>query len=639
MRRLSQTILTCSFVLSCWCLTAADDAQITTLVSGDSLNIRKFLHIRSAVHPTQLPAPSLSPDGRRLSFVSSITGRPQLWVVDTEGGWPQQLTFGESVTFHHWSENGKRIVYAADREGNEREGYSLISPDGLHEEELLPASSAFRSFGAFADNGRQIIYAVSSLTDDNTSIKKMELNSKKEEELYRGSLGIEVKSISPNGKYVIFTEVRGEDANSVSLLSTETGQVKTLFDPAERSIYRSFSWKPTSDGFYMVTNHGRNVAGVAVYDLSKEELTFVATPSDEVDLAELSKDGRFIAWTVNDGGFSKLKLRDLRSRSTVPSPNIPDGVICHLVWASESSTLAIALSGPQVPGDIWTWKIAENELYRSTNSTTAGIDMARMVIPEQHSYATRDGLDIHGLLYRPKAKSKSQHPPVVVKVHGGPTMQARPVFDPIVQYLLTRGFAVFEPNFRGSTGYGKQFTRLNDQQLRNGELTDLEDALGYLSTIGIDAKRAAIMGRSYGGYLSMAAISRLPAQFKAAVAAAGISDWPRALRGVTTPDLKASDRTEYGDVEVPKDLAFLQSISPLNHAKNAKAPVLLVHGINDARCPVSHSDDFAEAVKSGGGIVQYLRFDDEGHQIKKLKNRLKAYEQIASFLETHLKLD
>jgi dipeptidyl aminopeptidase/acylaminoacyl peptidase len=223
-----------------------------------------------------------------------------------------------------------------------------------------------------------------------------------------------------------------------------------------------------------------------------------------------------------------------------------------------------------------------------------------------------------------------------MSVHGGPTAQATPRFNQTHQYLLSRGIAILDVNYRGSTGYGKSFARLNDGRLRENEFTDLRDAVIWLrGQEGIDGTRVAIMGGSYGGYLTMAALTRLPDLFASGVALVGVANWVTALEGAS-PQLKASDRIEYGNVEDAADREFFRDISPLTHVANVRAPAMVIHGANDPRDPVTESDQFVRAIRERGGTVEYLRFPDEGHGIRKLSNRIIAYRRIASFLERTL---
>jgi dipeptidyl aminopeptidase/acylaminoacyl peptidase len=614
------------------------EADIPTPVPGDvglagqaQPDITRFLNVRTA------GAPSLSPDGARLAFNTAITGTPQLWVVDARGGWPEQLTFGESVTFHAWSPTGEWIAYGTDRGGNEREGYYLISPDGTRERELLPPSEAFRSFGGFSPDGTRIAYATTERNGRDFDIHVLDLASGQDREVHRGTFGFYVASWRPDGEALILGEIRGEDANDVHLLDLTSGTATALFAPEEAASFQSFAWKPDSSGFYVATNQGRDFRALAWYDARGRALSFVETPAHDVESVALTRDGRHLLWTTNEGGYAVVRARDLTTGKDLAVPALPPGVF-GLDVAHEAPVLTMSGGGPQVPGDIWTWNLSSGAFQRVTRSATAGLDLSRMVVPTHHDFPARDGVPLHGLLYLPPGTPAGARPPVLISVHGGPTGQARPRFQAVHQYLLTRGIAIFDLNFRGSTGYGKTFTRLDDRRLRPNAVLDVEDALSWLAQGGrVDASRAAIMGGSYGGFLTNAALVTFPERFRAGVSIVGVSNWITALEGAS-PSLKASDRLEYGDIDDPDDREFFRQLSPLTHVDRVRAPLMVMHGANDPRDPVSESDQFVGAIRARGGEVEYLRFPDEGHGVRKLSNRIIAYRRIARFLEKHLGL-
>ena len=603
----------------------------TSLAGSNSPDIARFLNVRVATQP------SLSPDGRRLTFQTSITGAPQLWVADATGGWPDQLTFGEAVTFHEWSPVGEWIVYGSDQSGNEREGYYLITPDGTKERELLAPSDAYRVFGAFTRDGQHIAYATSERNGRDFDIHLIEVASGADREVYRGRMGLLAASWRPDASAVILTELRGEDANDVYMLDVASGKLEVLFKPEIASRYDSFSWLPDGSGFYLITNEGREFQALGYYDLARRSLRIVEAPEGEVEHAGVSHNGEILAWIVDVGGYSQLRARHLKTGKELQIPALPQGKF-ELRWAPRASVAAISVSGPQVPGDVWTWNPETGALHRATRSATAGLDMGAMVVPTHHSFRAVDGTTLHGLLYLPRQPSTGSRLPVVLSVHGGPTGHATPRFNPTHQYLLTRGIAIFDFNYRGSTGYGKTYARLNDRRLRVNELYDLRDAVTWLrQRKDIDGGRVAIMGGSYGGYLTMAALARLPDMFASGIAFVGVSDWITAFEG-TSPMLQASDRIEYGDVKNPGDREFFRHLSPITHVDKVRAPAMLVHGANDPRDPVSQSDDFVRAIRTRGGTAEYLRFPDEGHSVRKLSNRIILYRRVAAFLERTLAL-
>jgi acetyl esterase/lipase len=320
------------------------------------------------------------------------------------------------------------------------------------------------------------------------------------------------------------------------------------------------------------------------------------------------------------------------------------------------------LSGPRVPGDVWTidaagWPAttattrrtearaalqsmlndARGRVTRATESSLAGLDPQRFVEPEAVSFKSHDGETIYGLLYLPAGSSTGARAPVVLGVHGGPTGQSRPDFDHVFQYLLARGYAVLDLNFRGSTGYGKRFARLDNGRLRPNAVKDMAAAVDWLGSSGrpVDAKKVAVMGGSYGGYMAYAALAQLPEKFAAGVSLVGVSNWVTALEGAS-PQLKASDRIEYGNIDDPADREFFKELSPVTHVRNVRAPLLVSHGANDPRDPVTEADQMVRAIRERGGDVEFLRWPDEGHSVRKLSNRIILYRRVARFLERTL---
>ncbi len=601
-------------------------------LAGDTRpDVLRYLYVRQA------GAPDLSPDGDRLSFRADLTGQPQIWMVDVAGGWPHQITFGsEGITGHAWSPRGDWIFYAADRGGNEREGFYLITPQGTRERELLAPSGSYRAFGGFSPDGSKIAYSSTPEGSDSYDIHVVEVESGKDRLVLKGRLGLYVASWHPGGTSLLLAETRGEDAEDVHLLDLESGKLETLFKPEVAAYYGSFSWKPDGSGFYVVTDQDRDFKGLAFYDLERRELKWVATPEHDVEAADLDKhEGRYLVWATNEGGYSVLHARDLEDGREMTVPELPPGIYIP-DFAKRAPILAINVIGPTVPGDIWTWDVRGKEARRATHSAMAGLNSESFVVPRHLDFPARDGVRLHGLLYMPKnapAGAAGARPPVLLGVHGGPTSQARPDFDAVVQYLLTRGIAILDLNFRGSTGYGKTFTRLDNQRLRPNAVNDMADALDFLARDGrVDASRAAVMGGSYGGYMTFAALTAHPDRFLGGVSFVGVSNWVTALEG-TSPGLKASDRIEYGNIDDPQDREFFRQLSPITHVARVKAPLMVIHGANDPRDPVTESDAFVEGIRQQGGTVEYLRFPDEGHGIRKLTNRVAAYRRVAAFLE------
>ena len=592
------------------------------LAGADEPDVVRYLMVRSAW------AGHLAPDGSWLAYGTSVTGAPQLWVVGDDGV-PQQRTFGEPITFHAVSPTGEHILYGTDRGGNEREGYYLATPDGRHERELLPPTDSFRRFGGFSRDGRRIAYATTPEGAATFEIHVMDLETGDDRLVHRGRLGFYVAAWRPDGGALVIGETRGEDANDLHLLDVESGELRTLFAPDDDpSSYGPIAWKPDGSAFYMVCDQGRDFSGIALVDPEGVELTWVHTPERDVEDLALSHDGRLLVWTENDGGRSALIVREGERARALPEA-LPRGIY-GIGFAERANVMSIDVESPRIPGDLWVWNLDRNELRRATHSTLAGLDPDRLVEPIHETFEARDGVMLRGLLYLPPGV---ENPPVVLDIHGGPTAQARPEFLAVQQYLVARGIAILDLNFRGSTGYGKAYARLDNGRLRPNAINDMEDALRWLERDGrVDASRAAVMGASYGGYMAFAALVTFPTTFRGAVSHVGVSNWVTALDGAS-PELRASDRLEYGDIDDPDDRAFFEQLSPITHINRIERPLLVSHGANDPRDPVSESDRFVIEARRRGVDVEYVRFPDEGHGVRHLRNRVHLYRRVAAFLE------
>lgn len=258
-------------------------------------------------------------------------------------------------------------------------------------------------------------------------------------------------------------------------------------------------------------------------------------------------------------------------------------------------------------------------------------------------YQARDGLSLRGYLTRPHGISESAQPPLVMLPHGGPAVRDYFTFDPMVQYLAALGYQVFQPNFRGSSGFGEDFIRRSHGQFGKAMQTDVEDGFRHLVGLGlVDADRACILGYSYGGYVSMAAATLSPELYQCAIAGAGISDLVEMLRWERREEGRNSEAYQYwveliGDPRRDRDA--LNSVSPAKLAARVEVPMLLIHGKADLVVPIKQSELMYEALKASGKPVDRLWLDQSGHSYRGEGEREREYLAISSFLEEHLPVD
>ena len=583
-------------------------------------------------------AAQISPDGSKIALRYSVTGEPQLWVLPVRGGQMQQLTFGNGVTFFRWSPDSQHLLYGADNDGNEQESYALIRADGMDERIVLPpVAGGFRSFGDFSADGQSVYFASTERNGLDFDIYRADLSSGESAMLYEGSYGNFARSLSPNGRYLIVDETVGEDGDNLYLLDTQTLELEVISEPEVRANHSNggFAWSPDSNSFYLATNLDREFTALMRYDLAARRFQLVE--QSDYDIGDVSLCGvndNYLAWTVNADGFESVHYKEASGGSVQTIAGLPEGDQ-SLSCASDSNLMAIRTNGWRTPGDVHVWNFTDQQLQLSFESNLAGLDPDRLVRPESVRMPAQDGVMLQGLLYLPDADSYQGEgpPPVIFEVHGGPTGQSRPTFDPIVQYHVDRGVAVFEPNVRGSAGFGRTYTTLDDRTRRLDSVRDLVDMLGFFRGDGrVDVDRAAVSGGSYGGYMVNAVLAAYPNSFKAGVSRYGVADWVTALE-IASPALKASDRIEYGDINLPEWRSFYEVNSPIVQADKIQVPVLYSHGAMDPRIDIAESETMVSALRENGIDAPFISIPDEGHGWRKLSNRLFYYRRQAEFIE------
>lgn len=574
---------------------------------------------------------SWSPDGRRISFLTEITGVPQVWEVASEagGGWPDQLTFHEeSVSGAGYSPTEDRILFGMDAGGDERQQLFLLGgPDG-EERDLTRAPDAIHYPGGYAPDGKRIAFTATRRNGTDFDVFVQDLPDGEPEMVWEVSGYHTVADWSPDGSYLVVSRHHSNVDNDLYRLDLETGEAALLTPHEGEARFRSVNVTPDGTHAYLATDKDGDFVRLARLDLATLDLEYLTPDDHDVEEVELSEDGRHLAATRNAGGYSDLLLFNGRGGRR-PDPEIPRGAAGGLAFSPDSTRLAFTFTGPTRNPDVWTLELPDGEARRLTRSSTAGIPSRSFRLPEIVRYPTFDGLEIPAIFYEPG--EAGAHAPVVINVHGGPESQSRPAFAPVTQYLLGRGYAVFSPNVRGSTGYGKRYTNLDNVRLRMDSVTDLAYAARWLRERGHE--RVAVMGGSYGGFMVLAALTEYPELWSAGVDIVGIANLVTFLENTGSYRRKLRE-PEYGSLENDGD--FLRSISPIHKADRITAPLMVIHGKNDPRVPVGEAEQIVDRVQKNGGAVEYLLYQDEGHGLAKLKNRLDAYPKVAAFLDEHL---
>ncbi|MBO9539913.1 S9 family peptidase [bacterium] len=593
--------------------------------------IQQYLQMRTA------SAGVFTPDGKQIVFSTNITGVPQLWRVPREGGWPEQLTFfPDAVKGAVRSPKGDWFLFAKDNGGDERTQLNLISPDGSRTVALTNNPKAIHTFGGFSPDGKQIVYAANSRDVSFFDLYVMDLASRKSKRVLTQDGTNYALAWSPDGKGIVFSRVDTPSNANLYWLDLATGAERLLTPHTGNANYESVAFG--KDGkLYFSSDEGREFTCLASLDPADPaaKVTFMTRDAIEVEGVELSDQRDRIAYLANRDGYSDLYLRVLGTPKSERVTGLPQGVISHLSWAPDGKSLVFTFSGPQHNYDVWTYDLTKKVASQVTKSSLAGIPRSTFVAPSLVKYPSFDGRQIPAFLYLPQGATKNKSLPVLVYVHGGPESQERPDFASSFQYYLSRGYAMLALNIRGSTGYGKTYTHLDDTIKRKDAIKDVEYAVRYLNASGYaNPKKIAIMGGSYGGYMTLAALTMLPDLWAAGVDTVGMSNLVTFLEN-TGPWRRPLREAEYGSLEYDRD--FLEEVSPINHVDQIKAPLMVIQGANDPRVPKSEADQIVATLRERNHPVEYLVFNDEGHGVVKLNNRIKSFTSTANFLDKYVK--
>jgi dipeptidyl aminopeptidase/acylaminoacyl peptidase len=519
-----------------------------------------------------------------------------------------------------------RILLEVDEGGNERTQLYLLERGGRPEP--LVVDPRFNHWTpAVSRDGSRLAYATNrgNRRDFEVVVRRLESGEETTFEL-RGYLG--VHGFSPDGRWIAVERLSERPGDSdLFLLDVETGGVVHATPHESEADYLTPSWLPDSSGLYAATNAFGDARSLARYDLGRGRWELVLESRWDLECAA-DEAGRTLLVIANEDGWSRAELRDLASlelRGEVPQPG--RGLFAHPVFSREGTQLALAFSGPREPLQTHVYDLDSGELRRVTgHGPVEGVD------PELHRFPSFDGEEIPVFLFEPPGDGPF---PVVVTVHGGPESQWLPYFSqgfgPFTQYLVARGYAVAAPNVRGSSGYGKRFEHLDDVERRLDAVRDLAELHRWLAARPtIDASRAVVYGRSYGGYMTLAALAFQPELWAAGISFVGISNLVTFLEN-TSDYRRAAREREYGSLA--RDREVLERISPASRIDEIRAPLFLEHGRNDPRVPVGESEYIHRVLTDKGVRCELVIYEDEGHLIEKLPNRVDAFERAVAFLD------
>jgi dipeptidyl aminopeptidase/acylaminoacyl peptidase len=581
-------------------------------------------------------SPALSPDGATLAVVSDRDGTPGVWLIPlVQPGEPVRLDTGEDyVRVVSWSPDGEWLCLTTASGGGERTLVRALRPDGSDARVIAGTPTGMASIGCWQPGGHMVGLAESSASDP-TSLDTyaVDVCSGRRRQLASGRAAT-VCTFSHDGRYAV-VRVGSRGARRLLLVDTRAGSTTDLLGADATVADARFA--PDDRMIYLHTDADREFAALlalprvaAGYPESAELIA--ARDGVELEKFTLDPTGRAAVVVWNVEGHSELELVDLAVGECRALPAPSAEVVTGCVFVQDGGSLILAVESSAEPPHVLRYPLPAAQPIRLAPALPPPWSPDAPVRPELHRWRARDGLELTGWLYRPAGAMGAT--PTLVWLHGGPEAQERPVFNPLHQALLGYGVAVFAPNVRGSSGFGRAFVDADVGHRRFAAIDDVADLVGYLVDAGL-AHPAVLgcAGRSYGGYLTVAAMVTYPELFRVGVDICGITDF-ETFYAHTEPWIAATAVSRYGDPR--RDAELLRELSPMHRIGHLSAPLLVVHGGRDTNVPLIEAEQLVAALRDRGASPGYLVLPDDGHEILSAANRAIFVREVVHWLIAHL---
>lgn len=583
---------------------------------------------------------SFSHDGKRILVSSDATGVYNVYAQAVDGGAPAQLT--KSTTSSNFAisyfPRDDRYLFSVDGGGNELTHIFVAEASGATKD-LTPGDKLKAQFRGWSKDRKAFYIATNERDPKFFDLYRYATDGYARTRVFENKTGYELGRVSPDGRWLALTKINNNADANVLIADLKAKKAAPKLVTKHDGMVQNDAVGFTPDGKKLIytTDGAGEFAQAWSYDLKTGKRAVEAKADWDVVALYYSETGKYRVTITNEDARSVLRVETQRGEAVAPK-DLPPGNIVDVDFDRDETQMALYLSSSRTPADLYVVDLATGATKRLSNNLNPKVDPGHLVDASVIRYKSFDGLEIPALLYKPLDAGPDARVPAIVWVHGGPGGQSRIGYSELLQYVVNHGYAVLAVNNRGSSGYGKTFFHLDDKKHGDVDLKDCVFARNFLATLDwVDGGRIAIMGGSYGGFMTVAALAFEPDVFDAGIDIFGVTNWIRTLESI--PPWWASMRdalyAEMGDPATDKER--LTAHSPLFHAKNIKKPLLVIQGVNDPRVLKVESDELVAAVKKNGVPVDYLVFDDEGHGFRKRKNNIAAAEKAVAFLDRYLK--
>ena len=579
-----------------------------------------------------------STDEEKIIFSSNQSGIFNVYEANIQTEKINQLTASNKESFfvRAYVPNSNDFIYSADNGGNEINHLFLKKEDDTVID-LTPSENEKSVFYKWS-NDNQFLYYLSNKRDSRYfDLYKMKIGQWIPEIIYKNEDNFSLSDISNDEKYLLLSKSITTSENKFYLF--DINENKRIEISSLPGSYSSAGFSDDNKGFLYITDIKNEFSYLNKYDIESMESSVIYETEWDVMYSYLSKNEKYRIIGVNEDGKNSVKVIEVDSNLPIKFPSFNNEDISSVSFSESEQKIRLTVGSSKMPNDLFVYDIEAETLKKITNSLNPKIDSKSLVSAQVIRYKSFDGLEIPAIYYKPLSASKNNKVPALVWVHGGPGGQSRMGFNPLIQYLTNNGYAILAVNNRGSSGYGKSFYKMDDKNHGEKDLQDCVWGKKWLQKQEyIDENKIGIIGGSYGGYMTMAAMTFTPDEFMVGVNIFGVTNWIRTLKSIPT-FWEASRKALYDELGDPytSDSIRLKKISPLFHADKVINPVMVLQGANDPRVLQIESDEIVEELIKNDIPVEYVIFEDEGHGFRKKENQIEGYTKIKSFLDLYLK--
>lgn len=582
-------------------------------------------------------ANGFSSDKKNVLLTSNRSGIYNMYTTKSEGGELIPITKSDSASVFGISyfPEDDRILFRMD--GNGDEIFKIYMKDSSGIKNLTPINDVRALFRGWSEDGKSFFYGSNERDSKFMDHFEMDIATFESTLIYQNNGGMDFGGISEDRNYVLLTKTINTNDSDLFLLNTKTNESVKINDNLSGNSPQDFD--PDGKSFYYTTDDNAEFSYLMKYNLEDRTKTKVVEKDWDINSFYFTRNGKYKVLFTNEDAKSVMEVKDASTNEIITFSDINNQNITGARFSRDESMAILTASGSNMPTNSYSYTIANKEYHQLTDVLNKEINADDLVTAEVVRYKSFDRLEIPAIYYAPQQASTTHKVPALVWVHGGPGGQSGQRFNSTIQYLVNHGYAILAVNNRGSSGYGKTFYKMDDQNHGDKDLKDCIAGKNWLaSQTIIDSSKIGILGGSYGGYMTMAALTYAPEEFKVGVNLFGVTNWIRTLKSIPPwwESFKEALYTEMGDPNT-QDSVRLKKISPLFHTDKVTKPLIVLQGAQDPRVLKIESDEIVEGVRDNGVPVEYVLFEDEGHGFVKKVNQVEAYSRVLQFLDKYLK--